>query len=307
MAEEQDKVSNFFAANDEEMKEEDSAFSMEEDWQAAVLKNKNLLNSFGKLKSNQAVALAENGPVAETEQQISANLPLTYGKIEYIPLPRNSFCFKKAYTGSQQWPIFLNCNEMLTMIRHLPEAMRIAHEIETKHEEAFEKRLKREFPDLDLDDGEGRDVCGAFTDDGVCDEEPDQNRIYSKMIQERGVNFVSLDVSKYMGTCYIWLKTYFLSKKQGKEKAELLGTKQMFRISAYDDLDAIVKFYKDCILLNKTVQQRLKDKATSNCMKYFRSSESERIDGKRVMQEEEMEETEQIKRQKIIQDSQTTD
>lgn len=263
----------------EESKMEDKP-ETSDDWQAVVLRNKNLTLPLEKNKSNQILTTAvENGPASETEQQMSSTLGLTFGKIEYSPCPRNCFYFRRGISNvnSQQMCIMLNANEMLSLIKLLPDAMDIAHEIETKNEEKFERKLRKEFPDLEMDDGSGKFEESQTEDESSQEMEPNQNRIYSKMIQRKGINFVSLDVSKYNGTSYISLKTYYLSKSKG-DKVELLGSKTQFYFSAYDDLDGIVKFYKNCMMLNKSVQQRLKENATTNRIKYARPLEKDGLD-----------------------------
>lgn len=157
-----------------------------------------------------AATAADAGSLVDSEQHVahqSAALSLAFGKIEYSPTPRNSFYFKKSVAGAPTL-ITLNCSEMLNLLKVLPDAMNIAHMIESRNEASFEKKLMSEFPDLDIDDGSSSSKDTADDDDEEEESESSgsdqtQNRMFSKMIQEKGQNFVSLDVSKYKGRSYI--------------------------------------------------------------------------------------------------------
>ena len=93
--------------------------------------------------------------------------------------------------------------------------------------------------------------------------------IFSRMIRRHGQNFVSLDVCTYKGLPYIWLKTYFLSRRN-PDRPEIVPTRQQFLFSVYDDLEDLFKFYKHCVLLNRSVLEKLKDMATTNLIKFAR-------------------------------------
>lgn len=248
------------------------------DWQQKVLQKKNFVASHEKSKTSLMSPTAEAGTLNDSEQYVaqqSASLSLVFGIIEYSPTPRNNFYFKKSLPGSPPL-VTLNAREMLTMVKCLPEAMKIAHEIESRNEAIFEKKLISEFPDLDIKDGDNEvnDSNDVAEEEDESDSGQTQNRIFSKMIQEKGQNFVSLDVSKYNGRSYIWLKTYYLSKPN-TDKVELVGTRQQFLFSAFDDLEGIVKFFRHCMVLNKCAQKKLREVVAANHSRFFRCLEKE--------------------------------
>jgi hypothetical protein len=284
-----------------QVKDEQTDSSM--DWQTQFLKQEMSEPKTGALtkrvyspvsKDNTSVTNAAAAAAATElpDQPVTASqtavLSLAFGRIEYSPSPKNNFYFHKgAPGGAATTLVTLNSREMLELIRQLPEAMMIAHDIEARNEARFERTLARQFPDLEWT---GQDDAGLASGDALLsDEEGDEQgtgansvsegstapaavsggNIFSRMIRRHGQNFVSLDVCTYKGLPYIWLKTYFLSRRN-PDRPEIVPTRQQFLFSVYDDLEDLFKFYKHCVLLNRSVLEKLKDMATTNLIKFAR-------------------------------------
>lgn len=171
----------------------------------------------------------------ETENEFFS---LENGFIKFVSLPKPVF---EVYNLKMDRPIFLYPREMRTLVKDLPELMRVAA-----------------LAQKELDETEGNETDGAVKDG---EPQPEGRNVFEKVLLKVNSSVVKMTVDVYKGKSYVWLKRFFVPKEDTEglypntKGLDLLACKGGTMLSENDDCADMNKFIQTCLLskFKKTV------------------------------------------------------